>query len=450
MTLTSYSFWEDNYGDYTPNAPLEGDHAADVVVIGGGFTGLTVAREVKRDNPSARVLVLEARYVGFGASGRNGGFNASQFGFEPGLVKLMWGKDRATEAQNYMKKAVEYVRNLSETHELDNDYEHKGGLRFAYTAPQVARLRKAYELLNELSPNSSEWLNAQQVQARVKSPRPQAAFFEPDVGVLDPTKHVRALKRLAEGAGAEIYENTPVATFKQRHGGVEVLYRGGRIRADRVVIALNAWTHLFNGPGKLKNRQRPVWTSQVVTEPLGDAVWDEIGWDARESIVDNRKLMHYFRRTACGRIAMGGGSIAIPSNGSLDRLETPAIYAALEAQIKWLFPVLRDVKITHRWGGAVSINANGTPEVSFIGDERVIHASGCIGHGVSLTQLNGRMIADLIAEQKTERTNFWILNRKSIPFPVDPIGQACGHGFRGTMQLWDSVEERSLRRAPLS
>lgn len=448
MKNTSYSFWEDNYGDYTPNAPLKGNQTADVVVIGGGFTGLTVAREVRNDNPGARVVVLEARYVGFGASGRNGGFNASQFGFEPGLVKLMWGKERAGEAQNYMKKAVEYVRNLSEDHELDNDYEHKGGLRIAYTPPQVARLKKTFELLNEFSPSSCEWLNAPEVQARVNSPRPQAAFFEPDVGVLDPTKHVRALKRLAEAAGAEIYENSPVTTFKLRHGGVEVLHREGRIKAERIVIALNAWTHLFRGPSKLKSRQRPVWTSQVVTEPLSAAVWDKIGWAARESIVDNRKLMHYFRRTACGRIVMGGGNIALPGSRALDRMDTPKLYAALEAQIKWLFPVLQDVKITHQWGGAVSINTNGTPEVSFIGDERVIHASGCIGHGVSLTQLNGRMIADIIAEQKTERTDFWILNRKSIPFPGDPIGHLFGHGFRGTMQLWDNLNERSLRDTP--
>ncbi|TQV70331.1 NAD(P)/FAD-dependent oxidoreductase [Aliiroseovarius halocynthiae] len=257
MMNTSYSFWEDNYGCYTLNVPLTGDHTADVVIVGGGFTGLTVAREIKYDNPSARVVVLEAQYVGFGASGRNGGFNASQFGFEPGLVKLMRGKERASEAQLYMKKAVDYVRNLSKEHELDNDYEHKGGLRIAYTPPQVARLRKTFELLNEFSPNNSEWLNAPEVQARVNSPRPQAAFFEPDVGVLDPTKHVRALKRLAEFAGAEIYENTPVTTFKRRHAGVDVIYRDGRIKAERIVIALNAWAHLFEGPRKLKSATGP-------------------------------------------------------------------------------------------------------------------------------------------------------------------------------------------------
>lgn len=131
------SFWLRNYEDYSPNAPLTSDVQADVAIIGGGFTGLNTAWQFKRDNPNARVVVLEGAVIGFGASGRNGGFSMKLFGLEPEMTVLRWGKQRMIDAHRYMQKAVNHVKTIVEEHDLQSDYQHAGMFRVSYTEMQL-------------------------------------------------------------------------------------------------------------------------------------------------------------------------------------------------------------------------------------------------------------------------------------------------------------------------
>jgi len=346
------SFWARQYGPYTPNPPLAGDLDVDVAVVGGGYTGLMTARELKRDNPGARVAVLEGTIVGWGASGRNGGFNMNLFGLEPEVTRWRWGDERMIASHRYARRAVAFVKQLIESEGLDSDYRHTGMFRVSYTDQQLRRLEKTWGLFQELriDDDMAFWSGAQ-LREELTTDRYRGAIHERETGILDPCKHVRELKRIALAAGVEIYERTPVSRVEPLGGKVTVVTPTGRVRAEKVVLATNAYSRSIAGLPKLRSRQVPVWTFQVVTEPLSVAEWASIGWKNAQSLEDNRQLVHYFRPTVDGRITMGGGNITVPWSEHFDHDFAPRIWRHCERHLKWLFPQLAHVRIAYRWGG---------------------------------------------------------------------------------------------------
>jgi glycine/D-amino acid oxidase-like deaminating enzyme len=319
--------------------------------------------------------------------------------------------------------------------------------RVCYTARQLRRIERTYALFRQLGldDDMSFWTD-DQLRGEFATDRYLGAIYERETGILDPCKHVRELKRLAVASGVDVYERTPVQRVERRGDAIAVITAGGTIRARKVVLATNAYSRSIGGLPKLRSRQVPVWTFQVVTEPLTDADWASIGWRNGQSLEDNRQLVHYFRPTADGRITMGGGNVVAPWGDDFDHDFSPRIWRHCEQHLKWIFPQLAHVRVAYRWGGPVSVNADLTPEIGFIGDRRVIYSVGCVGHGVSLSHLNGRLIADLLSERKTDLTDFWIVDRKAIPWPPEPFA-ACAKALvhRG-LQLWDAIEEAGLRR----
>jgi glycine/D-amino acid oxidase-like deaminating enzyme len=444
------SFWQYKYGAYSANDTLaRGSYETDVLVIGAGYTGLSCAREIRKDDKTKRVMVLEANEIGFGASGRNGGFNMTLFGVEPEVTLLRWGKEKTREAQAYMQRAVQYVKDLIESENLDSDYEHTGMLRVSYTDKQVRRLKKTYELLSDITkPGSFEYYDGEEVRKRLNCPHIKGAIYEPETGILDPCKHVRSLKKLAEREGAEIYENTQVIGISRDKTSSVVQTDDATIKAKKLVIATNAWTHTLKSSPKIANVQAPVWTYQIVTEPLTPEQWKSINWGERMSIEDNRQLVHYTRITKCGRITMGGGSIGVEyNNKKMDLWKNEKTWGDLEKHLKWMFPTLKYIEVNYKWGGCVSANVDMTPEIGFIGDSNIIYSTGCIGHGVSLTQLNGRLIADLVLEKETSLTKFWIVNRSAIPMPPGNLLRFAGVKLiEGILKTVDLYEEGNLKR----
>ena len=439
------SFWQANEKPAPAGRSLKGELSVDVAIIGGGFTGLTTAREIKADDPAKSVAVLEAHYIGYGASGRNGGFNMTLFGLEPEITILRWGKDKAREAQEYMVRATSNVRDLVKKHKLKSDYQHTGMLRVAYSDAQLGRLEKSAEVFEKIgAADQFEFISGEKIREDINSPRFQGAMFEANSGILNPFKHVRELLRLAKEAGAEIFENSPVELVERNGTSIRLTTANGIVNCKKLVIAVNAWSGFIKGLPKIRSRQTPVWTSQVVTQPLSEKQWQEIGWQNSQSIEDNRQLIHYFRRTKCGRFTMGGGDACLGKGKAMGQMDVSKTWDNLENHVKWLFPTLKDIAFDYRWGGPVSINLDMAPEIGFIGDERIIYANGCIGHGVSLTQLNGRTIADLVLEKKTDLTDFWIVNRKAIRWPPSIFGNGAFHAIRGGLRLWDKIEERKL------
>jgi len=440
------SFWLRNYGDYSPNPSFSGQRKVDVVIIGGGFTGLNTAWQFKKDNPNASVIVLESAVVGYGASGRNGGFSMKLFGLEPEVTVLRWGKQRMVDAHRYMQKAVTHVQEIIQEHDIDSDYNHTGMFRVSYSQPQLKRMEKTYKLFQDLGiDDDMHWCNRDELQSEFKSERFLGGMYESETGILDPCKQVRGIKQLAEAVGVEIYEMSPASSIESNNHEVIVHTEHGRISADKLVLATNAYSRNLQGAKKLNNAQFPMWTYQVVTERLTPEQWKSIGWDKKQSFEDNRQLVHYFRPTADGRITMGGGDVLTPDSDSMDRDFSPKIWQHCEDHLKWVYPQLKNVRMEYRWGGPVSVNMDMTPEIGFLNDERIIYASGCTGHGVSLTHLNGRTIADLLNGDKTDLTDFWIVNRKAIALPGRTLTCMGGKAIHRTLKAWDWWEERGLK-----
>ena len=354
-------------------------------------------------------------------------------------------RERTVEAHRYAQQAVAWVKRLIEEHDLDSDYRHTGMLRVSYSPAQLKRLRKTFALMQQLGidDDCSFWPETQ-LAGEFQTKRYLGAIHERETGILNPCKHARALKQLALASGAEVYERTAAEHIERSGGKVRVRTPAGRVTCDRLVLATNAYSCMLSGVPQLRSRQIPMWTFQVVTAPLSAAQWESLGWRGQQSFEDNRQLVHYFRPTVDGRITMGGGDVATHSRRHMDHDFAPGIWRHCEAHLRWIYPQLAEVPTEYRWGGPVSVNVDMAPEIGTIGDERIIYSTGCIGHGVSLTHLNGRLIADLLGGRKSALTDFWIVNRKAVPWPPDSLTFLGRNVIHRGLQAWDYLEERKL------
>jgi len=435
------SFWLEG-GTYKPNPPLSEDIDVDVAIIGGGFTGLSAAYHLKKFDSGLRVVVLESEVVGYGASGRNAGFAMTLFGLTMSITALRFGKEKTAQAHFYMEKAVDYVTEMVQQHHLDCDYERPGFFRVAVIPAYEKRIKHEIELAHSLGITGIEWIDRDKLYAEVNSPLYLGAWWEPRCVLVNPAKLCRELKRLAVSYGADVYENTPVGQIK-RNSKFELSTPKFKVSAKKIVFATNAWSILIP---ELKNKQVPAWTYIILTEPLDKKTLATIGWKNRQGIEDPRNLVHYYRLTADNRVLMGGANIAVGYGKNMDYDQNEKIFEELQRDLVALFPGLKDTKITHRWGGPVSVPMDMAPAIGYVGKDRnAVYSLGCVGHGVSTTHLNGWTIADMLFEKKTERTDVFFVNRKTIPWPPEPFRFIANQAIRGYMRAEDGWKERKLK-----
>ncbi len=426
--------------DYEPGEPLRGDLEVDVAIVGGGFTGLSSAYFLKKDEPGLKVAILEGEVVGFGASGRNGGFNMTLFGLTLGITALRFGKGRAREAHHYMERAVDTLRDLALGLPLDCEYEHPGFLRVATSEKYRRRILDEIELAHRLGIEGIEWLEPDALRSEVRSPRYLGAWWEPRCGILNPAKLAWSWRDRLAAMGVEIYERTPVAELVREAARIRLETPRGRVRAGKVVLATNAWSHFFP---TLARKQEPVWTYIVLTEPLREHHFREIGWRRRQGIEDARDFVHYYRLTADNRLLMGGRDIGWTRNRrDMEHDLDEGIFEGLKRDVVDIFPALADVRFTHQWGGPVSVPLDMAPALGYAGDRNVVYSLGCVGHGVSLTHLNGRTVADLVLERKTDLTDVFFVNRRVLPWPGGPLRRLAIEAILGFMHWDDRKNDR--------
>lgn len=435
------SFWLASRG-YEPSRALTGDLDVDVAIIGGGFTGLATAHFLTREQPGLRIALLEADVIGSGASGRNGGFSMTKLGMMHSLTKLRFGRARTIEAHEYAERAVTMLRELVAEHALDCDYEHPGFLWLA-TSPKLAeRMEDELALIDELGISGISHIDEAALGTRIRSPLyVGGAWWEPNCGILNPAKLCWEWKRVIGAAGVQTFERTPVQEVIRTRSFSALRTPGGTVRAGKVVFATNAWSSAF---AELRHKQVPAWTYIVLTEPLTDAQWEQIGWDGREGVEDFRDLVHYYRRTACGRILWGGRDVGVFHDGSMDHDRDEAVFAKLRADFHATFPELAQVRFSHAWGGPISATLDLFPAIKQVGGPDWISSYGCVGHGVSATHLHGRTIADLVLERDTDLTQTFFVDRAVVPLPPGPLRRPVLDGIAGFMR-W---EDRRYDRMP--
>jgi glycine/D-amino acid oxidase-like deaminating enzyme len=443
------SLWLAEYGEYEPEPPLDGELGVDVAVIGAGFTGMAAAIALKRRDPSLDVAVLEARTVGYGASGRNGSFAMTVVGLGFGTTALLRGKRFLQRTHSYMEGCVDRLERFIDEAGLECDKVRPGFLRVATTPTYVTRLRKQVELMASLGFAGLSWIDAEATREMVDSERYLGAMWEPRLLLLNPARLVREEKRYAMEQGVRVFEETPVLAVARRNGPGRGAHRlltpEGSVTSRRLVFATNAYSHLFD---ELVRLQVPAFTYMIATEPLTDEQLGPIGWAGGQGVEDARNLIHYYRLTPDRRIVLGGGPVGLTAGGGLDRDRDEGAWRHLEDHLRWLWPHLSELAITHRWGGPFSVTADLTPALGYVGDDRdAVYSLGCIGHGVSMSYRNGELLAELLVgegERAAEECPF--VNRRVIPWPVEPLASAAAHAIRGYLQAEDAFHEKLLPR----
>jgi glycine/D-amino acid oxidase-like deaminating enzyme len=434
------SYWLESQGKLTPNPPLKGEGEADIVIIGGGYTGLSTGYHLKMYDKGVDVALLEAEICGYGASGRNGGFNMTLFGLTPSFTKQRFGAERGREARKFMEESVDYLSDFISKHEIDCDYERSGYLMVATNKAQMKRLKEEFKAAEEMDFEGVEVWDKRRLGEEFKTDKYLLGWFEERCGILDPAKWARGLRGKAEEAGVDIYEYSPALKIERGgYDGYRYIVRTpeGILRAKKLVFATNAYSILFP---ELYKYQTPAFTRIVLTEPLTDEQMESIGWRNRAGIEDSRDFIHYYRLTADNRILLGGGDVGVTYGKNMEKDLDRRNFEELKRYLFWVFPQLEGIKFTHEWGGPVSITLDMAPATGYLGDDKsAVFALGCIGHGVSLTFNIGRTLAELLLDMDTPRTNLFFIGRKIVPWPPEPFRYLLSLAIRGYMRMEDKL-----------
>ena len=412
-------FWLADPARPAPEPALVGHTTADLLVVGGGYSGLWAALQAKEDDPSRDVLVLEGHEVGWGASGRNGGFCSSSLthGEANGLERF---PDEFDTLRRMGADNLDGIEDTLRRHGIDAEWERTGELDFATAAWQVDDLRELADAVNDKG-GSMQLLDADQARSRVDSPTYLAALHDPDgVAMVHPAKLAWGLKRACLDLGVRIHENTRVTDLSGDGAGLRATTDLGAVRAGKVLLATNVETGLLR---RLQHFVVPVYDYVLVTEPLDAAQLASIGWQGREGLADAANQFHYYRLTADNRILWGGYD-AIYHYGGKVRAEydqRPSTYRLLAEQFFATFPQLEGLAFTHRWGGAIDTCSRFTAFWGTAYAGRLAYVAGYTGLGVGASRFGARVLLDLVDGLDTERTRLHMVRSKPLPFPPEPI-----------------------------
>lgn len=419
---SKYSFWLETCGEkLTPRRPLQRSTEVDIAILGGGYTGLWTAYYLLRENPNLKVAIFEKEIVGFGASGRNGGWCSSKFPVTAAMLERRYGLEGARALMLAMCDAVDEVGRVCAEEGIDAQF-HKGGiLTLARTQNHLPMLRSSFAAYDRLGLGSQyRLLSAEEACERIRVTSVLGALSAAENASLHPARVVRGLARAIEKRGGTIYEQTEVTGFR---GGASpsLITPAGEVRA-RNAILLCGESYLTRIP-QLHRVVLPVYSLITLTEPLTEAQWNQIGWKNRESVASCNYTVDYLTRTADGRILFGsrGAPYRMGSKISDEMDRHAETHAHIQNLVLEWFPMLQGIRFTHSWGGPVGMPRDWMPMTEFNPATRIGTARGYTGQGVSTTNLTGRVLAELVCGKRTSRSALPIAQRHSPLWEVEPL-----------------------------
>ncbi|CAN5486180.1 FAD-dependent oxidoreductase [soil metagenome] len=419
----SISLWMDTAdADLRPRPPLGGDIDVDVAIVGAGYTGLWTAYYLKRADPSLRIAILEKEFAGFGASGRNGGWCSALFAASYDKIAKSSGREGVNAMQRAMFDTVDEVRRVIEAEAIDAQFEKAGTLTFATSPGQLGRVRAEVDEARSwgFGEEDIRWLGPEEANQLMRVPGSLGAAFTPHCAALHPARLACGLATTVESLGVALYEGTTATSIEPRM----VTTDRGVVRTSLIVRATEGYTAQLEG---MRRQLVPLYSLMVATEPLPQAVWDEIGWSRRYTMADGRHLLIYAQRTADDRIALGGRGAPyhFGSRVAPEFEQRPDVFAELKEVVHALWPATRDFAITHEWGGPLGVPRDWYSSVGFDRATGIGHAGGYVGDGVSTTNLAGRTLTDLLLERESDLVRLpWVDHRSSKwePEPLRWIG----------------------------
>jgi glycine/D-amino acid oxidase-like deaminating enzyme len=443
-----YGWWLEEAGLPKPRPPLEGRADADVVVVGGGYTGMWTAWFIGELEPDARVILLESERCGTGPSGRNGGFVNSMWFSLPTLRRRL-GAGAALEIARASEGAVDGIGEWCREQGVDAWYRRAGYLGVSTAPAHNDVVRAAVDAAAELEvADRCIAQSPEDVHRRCESPLFGGGAYYPAAATVQPARLALGLRQRLIDRGVAIFEGSRARGLRSGPAGVELETAGGRAVARSAVLAAGG---RLAGHPPLRRRLTVASSHMVVTEPVPD-VLEEIGWTGGECISDLRAAVQYFRTTPDGRIAFGWGGGRVVSGARLNgRAEVdPKVAAEVERRLVRLFPALRGRHIEHAWGGPIDISPIHLPVVGSLAGGRAHYAFGYTGNGVGPSHLVGRVLASLALDRREELTRLPLVDPPPVRVPPEPFRYAGGAIVRRALLRRERLEEEGRQPDPLT
>jgi glycine/D-amino acid oxidase-like deaminating enzyme len=449
MKHTPHGYWIQEAGIPEPAPPLQGDLKADVVVVGGGFTGLWAAWHVKQLEPEARVALLEADTCANGPSGRNGGF-CNVMWFSLPSMRGRWGDAAALAVARAAERAVDGIGEFCESEGVDAWFRRSGYLQVSTAPAHDGAWEEALVACRELGAEDAvRSLTPEEVSEHCASPAFRGGAFYPNSATVQPARLALGLRERLRSRGVEIFESSPVRGLREVPGGVEARAAGGTVRAGAGVLAIGAAAKGRGWP--LRGRLTVASSHIVLTEPVPDLL-EEVGWTGGECITDSRALIDYFRTTPDGRILFGWGGGRIAMGARLNgRAEVDA--GVIEATAKHLrdyFPGLAGRRIEQAWGGPIDASPTHLPLVLPFRGGRAFTAAGYTGNGVGPSHMVGRTLASLALDRRDEPSRLAFIDPSPHRVPPEPFHWIGGEAIRLGILAKENAELAGRRPSRLA
>jgi glycine/D-amino acid oxidase-like deaminating enzyme len=414
----SIYWWETE--PVVPGPPLEGDLECDVCIVGGGYTGMWTAYFLKQVEPSLDVCILESEWAGAGASGHNDGYAMTVLDMSLHHLVEHHGAERARAAHEAVAQSVVEIGEFCERHEVDAEFELNGFVALATNPGQVWRLEQDFEAARKIGIDGDfTMFDADGARSIVSSPAVQGALKEGRGAILNPHKLARGLGRVVRDQGVAIHERTPALDLSLDGKKPGVIVPGGRVTADQVVVATNAYQHAFE---PFRTKVIPLWSYAMVTEPLSDEQLARVSWPGREGFEDKRNYITIGRFTAENRVLWGGRLAPYYMSNDMDlgHMRNDRVHGELRREFERFFPEWKDVRFTHAYGGCVAITTSFVPLFGRL-PGGVAYGYGYNGHGVAPSHTGGKVLRDLVLGRDSEYTSLLFVNARERGFPPEPV-----------------------------
>lgn len=444
----SRSLWSDTvaFGNISRKTLTDGIEV-DVAIIGAGFTGLWTAYYLKQIAPHLSIAVLDANHVGFGASGRNGGWCSALFPTSFNKLAKQFGSDSATRMHTAMVGNITEIARVIELENIDCDWAHGGTVIAARNQIQLARARDEVKehSANGLPASDLEFLTANELASHANISDALGGTYTPNCAAINPAKLVSGLASVVENLGVQIFENSPVSQITKH----KAVAQNGVVSAKFIVRATEGYSPTIK---QTRRAVVPVYSLMIATEPLTESFWQETGLAKRQTFSDFRNLVIYGQRTADNRIAFGGRGAPYHFGSAIKSQndQVPEVHALLEQTLIELFPGVAGVKITHTWGGALGIARDWMASCGLDTKTGIAWAGGYVGDGVSTSNLAGRTLADLICGQSSDLTTLPWVNHQSRNWEPEPLRWLGINSGLMAVKHADSVESKTGRTSKVN
>lgn len=429
-------FWLDDV-DRPKHPRLESWVDADLVVVGGGYTGLWTAVLAKRRDPSRRVVLLEGQRIGWAASGRNGGFVDASLTHGAANGRSRWPRDYDRLVRLGEDNLAAFGIDLAELG-VDAEFERVGSLDIALEQHQL-------DWLPQLAEEPGRRLLSQlEARARVDSPVLLGAVYADGAhsALVHPGKLATGLAAAATRLGVELYEHSPATKLRETSAGIEIATREGGVRAAQAALGTNAFPSLL-----IRNRLMtvPVYDYVLMTEPLTIAQLDSIGWAGREGLSELANQFHYSRLTSDNRILWGGYDAVYYAGGRIrpEHEDAPEHHRKLASHFFSFFPQLEGLRFTHRWAGVIDTSTRFCAFYGTAVSNKVAYAAGFTGLGVGAARFAADVMLDELSGAPTPRTDNALVRERPLPFPPEPVASI---GIQATRWALDRADHHEGRR----